>query len=129
MFKFDTLNGTIMKNLMILAVMMISMITFAQDIKPKFEKLEDGKIQATYFHEDGTIAQTGFFFNKMRHGEWISFNQKGEKTAQAEFNKGEKTGKWFIWNGDKLTEVDYKNNNIAAVNTWVNKNPVASNKP
>ena len=41
----------------------------------------------------------------------------------------QKTGKWFIWSDDKLTEVDYSNNQIAAVNTWVNKDPVASNRP
>lgn len=118
-----------MKNLMILSVMMLGMITQAQEVKPKFDQLKDGKIQATYFHENGEIAQQGFFLNKKRHGEWISFNQKGEKTAQAEFSNGKKTGKWFIWSSDKLTEVDYSNNKIAAVNTWVNKNPVASNKP
>ena len=118
-----------MKNLMILSAMLIGMISYAQEVKPKFERLEDGKIQATYFHENGEVAQQGFFLNEKRHGEWTSYNVKGEKTAQAEFNKGVKTGKWFIWSDDKLTEVDYNNNQIAAVNTWVNKNPVASNRP
>ncbi|KQC34495.1 MULTISPECIES: toxin-antitoxin system YwqK family antitoxin [Nonlabens] len=118
-----------MKNLLILSVMMLSMITFAQEVKPKFDQLKDGKIAATYFHEDGTIAQQGFFLNNKRHGEWISYNKEGQKTAQAEFDNGKKTGKWFIWNGDELTEVDYQNNQIASVNTWIDKDPVASNKP
>jgi len=118
-----------MKTLLILSVMMLGMITYAQEVKPKFDQLKDGKIEATYFHENGAIAQKGFFLNKKRHGEWTSFDNKGQKTAQAEFKNGQKTGKWFIWNGDKLTEVDYKNNQIAAVNTWVDKDPVASNKP
>jgi antitoxin component YwqK of YwqJK toxin-antitoxin module len=118
-----------MKNLMILGVMMVSMIAFAQQVKPKFSKLEDGKVKATYFHENGEVAQKGFFVNEKRHGEWISYDIKGQKTAQAEFNNGDKTGKWFIWNSDKLTQVDYINNQIASVNTWVSKDPVASNKP
>ena len=118
-----------MKTLMILSVMMLGMITYAQEVKPKFDQLKDGTIEATYFHENGEIAQTGFFLNEKRHGEWISFNKKGEKTAQAEFKNGMKTGKWFIWSDEKLTEVDYRNNQIAAVNTWVNKDPVASNRP
>lgn len=118
-----------MKNLMILSVMFLGMITYAQGVKPQFEQLKDGTIQATYFHENGEIAQTGFFLNKKRHGEWSSFDKKGDKTATAEYNNDKKTGKWFIWNGDKLTEIDYNNNQIASVNVWVNKDPVASNRP
>jgi hypothetical protein len=40
-----------------------------------------------------------------------------------------KAGKWFFWNNDQLTEVDYSENAIVAVNTWVNKDPVATNRP
>ncbi len=118
-----------MKNVMIVALMMVGMITFAQEVKPELKTLEDGTIEATFFHENGAVAQKGFFLNNKRHGEWYSYDAKGQKTAQAEFKNGQKTGKWFIWEGDKLTEVDYNNNRIAAVNTWVSKNPVASNRP
>jgi antitoxin component YwqK of YwqJK toxin-antitoxin module len=118
-----------MKNLMLLGAMLIGMIAAAQDVEPKFDQVDENMIKATFFHEDGTVAQTGYFVNKKRHGEWISYNVEGEKTAQAQFDNGEKTGKWFIWNKDELTEVDYRNNQIADVNTWVNKDPVASNRP
>lgn len=118
-----------MKNLIILGALMLSTIAFAQEVKPEFNQLKDGTIEATYFHENGQVAQQGFFVKNKRHGEWISFDTSGQKTAQAEFKNGEKTGKWFIWNDNKLTEVDYENNQIAAVNTWIDKNPVVSNKP
>ncbi len=118
-----------MKNVMTVVLMMIGIITYAQEVKPELKKLENGTIEATFFHDNGAVAQKGFFLNNKRHGEWLSYDQKGQKTAQAEFENGQKTGKWFIWEGNKLTEVDYRDNQIAAVNTWVSKNPVASNQP
>ena len=127
--NLSQIKGITMKTILILSVMMLGMITYAQEVKPKFDQLKDGTIEATYFHENGTIAQKGFFMNKKRHGEWTSFDKKGQKTAIAEFENGQKIGKWFIWNGDKLTEVDYRKNKIASVNTWIDNTAVASNKP
>lgn len=119
-----------MKKILFLCALFVSVIAMAQDVKPQFEKQNDGMIKATYFHSNGDVAQKGTF-NKdnERHGEWISYNIKGKKTAQAEYQNGEKAGKWFFWNDEKLTEVDYSNNAIVAVNTWINNNPVATNKP
>jgi hypothetical protein len=34
------------------------------------------------------------------------------------YDKGQKTGKWFFWNNTVLSEVDYSNNQIAAVKSW-----------
>ncbi|WP_194851369.1 toxin-antitoxin system YwqK family antitoxin [Nonlabens antarcticus] len=116
-----------MKYVMIIAVMMIGMITFAQKIKPEFVQLKDGIITATYFHENGKVAQTGSFVNNKRDGEWTSYNNKGTKTATALFDSGKKVGKWLIRNGDVLTEVDYQNNQIASVITKTDKNPVVNN--
>ncbi|WP_298951933.1 nicotinic acid mononucleotide adenyltransferase [uncultured Nonlabens sp.] len=118
-----------MKKLIIFAVMMVGVFATAQEVKPTFEKMEDGVVKATYFHENGTVAQTGTFLNDKRHGEWISYSADGLKTAKAEYKNDRKAGKWFFWKGDQLTEVDYSENAIIAVNTWVSKEPVATNKP
>ncbi|MEP6278349.1 MAG: nicotinic acid mononucleotide adenyltransferase, partial [Nonlabens ulvanivorans] len=79
-----------MKKLMIFAVMMLGAVAMAQEVKPTFEKIEDGIIKATYFHENGTVAQTGTFLNNKRHGEWISYYADGQKTAKAEYKNDRK---------------------------------------
>ncbi len=114
---------------LVMAAMMIGMIATAQEVKPQFEKTDDGLVKATYFHENGKVSQTGTFLNNKRHGEWISYDTDGQKTAQAAYSHDRKTGKWFFWNDDQLTEVDYSGNAIVSVTTWVNKDPVATNKP
>jgi antitoxin component YwqK of YwqJK toxin-antitoxin module len=118
-----------MKKLMILGALMLGMTAFAQEVKPQFEKMENGLTKATYYHDDGTVAQTGTFLENKRHGEWISYNAEGLKTAKAEYTHDKKTGKWFFWKNDQLTEVDYNQNAIVSVYTWVSKEPVATNRP
>ncbi len=118
-----------MKKLMMIAIMMLGVTAMAQEVKPQFEKLDNGLTKATYFHDNGTVSQTGTFLNKERHGEWISYNEEGKKTAEATYDRDHKTGKWFFWKGDVLTEVDYRKNDIVSVNTWVNKSTVVSNRP
>jgi len=119
-----------MKKILLICALFVGATALAQDVKPQFEKQNDGTITATYFYSSGEIAQIGTFNKEnKRHGEWISYNLEGQKTAKAEYQNDEKSGKWFFWNNEKLTEVDYKANSIVAVNTWVSKNPVATNHP
>lgn len=109
-----------MKNIkpfLLVAALLIGTTVFAQDVKPVFEK--DGElIKATFFYEDGTRSQEGTFKNGKLHGKWVSYNIEGEKTAIANYTEGIKTGKWFFWTEDRLTEVDYDNNKIAEVTTY-----------
>ncbi|AZQ42953.1 toxin-antitoxin system YwqK family antitoxin [Nonlabens ponticola] len=118
-----------MKNIIVIAALMIGTLAYAQEIKPKFEKMDDGLLKATYFHDNGEIAQEGTFLDKQRHGEWISYDQDGKKTAQAQYTLNQKTGKWFFWHNDLLTEVDYNGDQIVSVNKWVDQDAVASNRP
>lgn len=99
----------------------------AQNIEPRFEK--DGDlVKATYFHENGIVAQTGFFLNGELHGEWKMYNTDGKKVAMGEYQEGTKTGKWFFWDADNLKEVDYSNNAIVNVVNWNNATGVAVNR-
>lgn len=118
-----------MKNLMMIAVLLLGCVSMAQEVKPTVEKVSEDTVKVTYYYSDGSVNQIGTFKDNKRHGEWISYNLAGEKIAQAEYTNGKKSGKWFFWKGDQLSEVDYRNNAIVAVNTWVNKNPVATNRP
>ncbi len=112
-----------MKKIMILAVLMISGLSFAQDLNPKLEEL-NGMVKATYYYENGAIQQEGFFKDGKLEGKWISYDVDGNKKSMAEYKNGEKTGKWFFWNDKSLAEVDYSKGAIATVKNW-NKEAIA----
>lgn len=118
-----------MKKMLFACALFVSVLATAQETKPSIEKLDNGLTKVTFYHENGKVSQVGTLLENKRHGEWISYNAQGEKTAKAEYKQDRKSGKWFFWNGDTLSEVDYDNNTVANVNTWINKSAVASNKP
>ncbi len=97
-----------------------------KDPKPVFEKQGD-LIKGTFYYDDGSIRQEGTYKDGKLHGEWVSYNQNGEKTAIAQYKNGQKDGIWFFWSGDQLSEVDYDNNNIASVNSWKSTSSLVSN--
>lgn len=116
-----------MRNAVLTFVMLFSVALMAQEenIKPTFEK--DGDIiTATYFHENGEVEQTGEMLNNKPHGKWVSYDDEGNKTAVAYYKEGTKTGKWFIWFEDKLTEVDYRDNAIINVVNWDKTNSLVT---
>lgn len=92
--------------------------TCSKDIKDKYV-LVDGLIEATLFHENGAVAQTGFYTkdNKLQ-GEWISYDVNGKKLAVANYDNGNKVGTWKFYQGDTMKEVQYANSKIAKVSTW-----------
>ena len=105
---------------LILALVGGMLFTNAQD-KVKNEYIKDGKlIKATLYHDNGVVSQKGFYTKDGKlQGTWVSFDENGKKTAEAHYNKGQKTGKWFFWqDGNILKEVDYSNSKITSVNTW-----------
>ena len=115
-----------MKKYIILAVLMLSGVIFAQPIEPKYE-IEGNLVKVTYYHDNGQIKQIGFYKDGKVQGKWVSFTDVGEKLAQGEYNDGVKTGKWFFWNQNTLNEVDYSNNRIAEVKKWSKESLVQRN--
>jgi len=81
--------------------------------------LSNGLVEATLFHKNGAVAQTGFYTeeNKLQ-GEWISYDEQGNKTAVANYKNGEKVGTWTFYQGSIQKEVTYVNSRISNVNTW-----------
>ncbi|TBW27913.1 toxin-antitoxin system YwqK family antitoxin [Gramella sp. KN1008] len=116
------------KNMAMAAFLITGSTVMAQDNDPKpvFEK-QGELIKGTFYYEDGSIRQEGTYKNGKLDGQWISYDQNGEKTAIAHYNKGEKEGKWFFWNGDQLTEVDFEKSRITSVNKWKTEEPLLSN--
>ena len=108
-----------MKNIMITLLMFTFIFTLSaqESIKPRFTK-EGNLTKAVYFHDNGAIAQTGFFKGKERHGNWVSYHPSGKKTAMGSYLSGKKNGQWFFWQGNDLIEVIYNNNKIVNVLEW-----------
>ncbi len=108
-------------------MLLFSATISAQEVKPTFEKQGD-QIKGTFFFEDGTVRQEGFYNKQGKlHGEWKSYDRTGKKIAMGQYTVGVKTGKWFFWNADKLSEVNYEENKIADVTTWSNGDNVVVN--
>ena len=104
------------KAVMMLAVLFtVSMA--AQQVEPTLEKV--GKmVKATYYHDNGTIAQTGYILKGKLHGQWFMYNTEGKKLASGKYNQGLREGKWLFWKDDILKEVDFVDNKIAHVKNW-----------
>lgn len=113
-----------MKIAIFFLAVMFSVCMYPQDTEPTFEKV--GKmVKATYFHENGEIAQTGYLLKGKLHGQWFMYNVDGKKIASGKYNEGKKSGKWFFWEAQILKEVDFANNRIVNVKNW-NQSEVVS---
>jgi antitoxin component YwqK of YwqJK toxin-antitoxin module len=115
-----------MKKYIMLIVLMLSGVVFAQPIEPKYE-IEGNLVKVTYYHDNGHIKQIGYYKDGKVEGKWLSFSEAGDKLAQAEYNKGKKTGKWFFWDKNSLNEVDYSDSRVAEVKKWSNETLVQRN--
>lgn len=102
---------------MILAAVLVSGFAFAQAVKPVLEQNGD-LVKATYYYENGQIQQEGFFKDGKLNGQWVSYDESGNKKAIGEYANGEKTGKWFFWNDKSLSEVDFSKSKISNVKAW-----------
>ncbi len=102
---------------MMIGALLISGVIFAQNIQPKHE-IVGNLVKSTYYYENGKVSQEGFYKDGKVHGKWISYDQAGNKKAIGEYNNGIKTGKWFFWNNNILSEVDYSDSRVASVTNW-----------
>lgn len=106
---------TIKLLLLCLAIFTGGIVT-AQENDVKKELRQQGDLmEATFYHDNGQIAQKGTYKNGKLHGEWISYDIEGNTTALGKYSQGTKTGKWFFWSEDRLSEVDFEDNAIASV--------------
>jgi len=103
------------KFLMTLAVFVLMVnMSFAQAIEPTFEK-QDDLVKATYFYDNGTVKEVGFFKDTKLHNQWISYSQEGQIKVVAFYNEGKKDGKWYLVGDTSVKEVTYKSNEIVKV--------------
>lgn len=121
-----------MKNLVCLLVIAFSFSTvMAQELKKDTFIMQGDVIAATLFHDNGMVAQTGFYTkdNKLQ-GEWVSYDTNGNRKAIAQYDNGQKVGTWTFYQGDIKKEVTYNNSKIAEVRTWeVTDTRMVTNRP
>jgi antitoxin component YwqK of YwqJK toxin-antitoxin module len=106
-----------MKKYMIIGAMLVSGMVAAQSLKPQLEAYGE-LVKATYYYENGTIQQTGFFKDGKLEGQWVAYDSAGNKKSVGEYSNGIKTGKWVFWNDAILSEVTYAGNVVASVKNW-----------
>ena len=112
-----------MKKCVILVAILFSGILVAQEVKPELEAVGN-KVKATYYFENGKVQQEGFFKDGKLDGVWVSYDEKGNKVAVAEYTDGLKTGKWIFFNENSLREVAYENSKVSSVKN-LQKNALA----
>ena len=116
-----------MKKILTLTLLFVFTMSNAQELKPTYEKSGD-MVKATYYFQDGSVKEQGFFKDTKLTGQWVSYNKQGEKTMIANYKAGKKVGKWFAWNNNTLKEINYNNNKIVSIKNWSEDTKIASNK-
>lgn len=108
-----------MKKLIVLMAILLSGVVFAQDSKNPTYEVQGDLIAATLYHDNGVVAQTGFYTEDGKlHGEWISYDANGNKTAIAYYEEGKKVGVWTFFMGDEIKVVEYTDLGMSQVETW-----------
>lgn len=104
-----------MRKVMFILAALVVVSLYAQSPNPKIEQIGD-LVKATYYYDNGNVRQQGFVKDGKLHGEWISYREDGTKVAIAQYNKGQKVGKWLFYDAEgNVKEVDYSSNNIVNV--------------
>ena len=126
MFVIEILIKTpiIMKKFILVVALMVSGMIFSQDNNPVLEA-EGQLVKATYYYDNGTIQQVGYFKEGKLDGKWTSYDENGNVKAIAEYSNGLKSGKWLYYsNSVCISEVNFSNNQITAVKNF-NQNAIA----
>lgn len=114
-----------MKKSILMGMLLVAGVAVSQNA-PKLEAV-GSQVKATYYYDNGQIAQQGMFKEGKPDGKWVAFNEDGSKKSIGEYAEGTKTGKWFFWNGSQLNEVDYNDSRVAAVKSWTQQGLVQNN--
>ncbi|CAZ95985.1 nicotinic acid mononucleotide adenyltransferase [Zobellia galactanivorans] len=117
-----------MKNIIILLALALSVTAgYAQKEKEVKLNKETNLVEATYFHDNGEVSQKGTFdLAGKLHGQWVSFDEAGQKISKGTYDKGVRTGKWYFYADGTVKEVEFDNNVIANVISKEKKSGVVS---
>ena len=100
-----------MKYIIVFALALFTTVAFAQKERTLTHNKETNLIEVVYYHDNGEVSQTGTYtVDGKLEGEWLSFDDKGEKLVTAYYKDGKKVGKWVYVIEGNLKEVDYSKN-------------------
>ena len=101
--------------------MLLVNLSFAQNGTEPQYVMNGDVIDATVYHDNGTVAQTGSYTltNKL-HGKWMSYDENGNVTAIAYYDNGNKVGTWSFYKDEIMKEVTYVESKVSQVKTWKN---------
>ncbi len=116
-----------MKIYVIMLAFLLTAPLYAQDTMPTYEK-EGEMVKATFYHDNGEVAQVGYYMDGKLHDLWKMYDEEGNKIAMGQYHFGERTGKWFFWNEEGLKEVDFAKNKVVNVVKYNNSEAIVVNK-
>lgn len=107
-----------MKTLVSFVALLLCTVTFAQQTKVEYKKMDGNTVKATYYFTDNsqTVQKVGYFNAQGKlHGTWIIYNKLGDKKVEANYRNGKKDGIWIFYKTpEKIKIVTYKDNKIIA---------------
>ena len=103
-----------MKFILLAMALVFSATLSAQEKEPLFVQ-EGDMVKATYYHDNGNIAQQGYYLDEKLHDQWVMFDEDGKRIAMGQSQMGKRTGKWFFWSQNDLKEVDFEDNKVVNV--------------
>lgn len=126
-----------MRKLLTSVLMFATVAVFAQnkqtvnyetgEVKSVYKQANE-LVMVTHYYKDGTVKETGFFKNGVPEGEWVSYAQNGDKTAELNYQNGKRHGEFRVW--DSFTgaymEMGYADGELIKANKWVKAQDFAS---
>lgn len=80
----------------------------------------NGRTEVTFYYANGKVQERGYLKEGLLQGEWIRYNEAGEKVQIANYENGQKMGRWFFWlqDGERLRVMDYRANELIKTQDW-----------
>lgn len=110
-----------MRSLTLITAFILSFTVSAQSTgSPVFEKSENSTIKATWHYENGSVKEIGYFKNGQKHGQWFSYDEKGNLISEANYKEGQKDGNWIFYhiNGTLHYQVAYSSGKRILYTEW-----------
>lgn len=89
---------------MLFLVLLISTTTLSAAIGGERAKnvtdLGKGLQKVTWYYDNGSVSEEGFYMNGSKHGTWISYSENGEKSGVVNWNDDKKDGDCLIYDAE-----------------------------
>ena len=70
------------------------------------------------YYSNGVVNELRMYKNNLMHGTWVTWNEKGINTAEANYANDIKNGKWYIWDEQGIMRYDMTYFNGRKAGAW-----------